>query len=252
MLQDAFRRLGLGRDPDDVALVRQSLEHLPAHHYVQRYRESAPDLAHDSGIADTFLHPQDRAFTVPEVLGLVAGSGLEFQGWLDNSLYYPAARVPPRSPLRARIEALPIEEQWAVVEHLDPTNACHYFVARRRGEAPAAIDFSGPDWLGYSPVVHPALTIVADPPDGGLGQATLRRGWSTWSVTSAEAALLRAANGTRTIERLVEHPALAAHDLAIRIMFAQRFFQRMWERGHVFMRVPSAPANNSEDCLERP
>src|SRR3712207_5067992 len=110
LLQDVFRRLGLQQCPEDVSLVREMLEQLPRHHYFHWYREVAPDLAQDAGIVDTFLDPQDRAYTVPEVLGFVRRCGLAFQGWPDNSLYYPAGTIPPRSPLRLRTEALPAEE----------------------------------------------------------------------------------------------------------------------------------------------
>ncbi len=241
LLQDAFRRLGLQQRPEDASLVREALKQLPQHHYFHWYREVAPDLGYDSGIVDTFLHPQDRAYTVPEVLGFVRRCGLAFQGWLDNSLYYPAGAITPRSPLRLRTEALPVEEQWAVVDNLSLLNACHFFIACHPGRVGRTkLDFQGGDWLGYVPLRHPFLKVVEDPSVEPARNGTLRRGSAKLPFTAAEAVLLDQADGARSIEEILADPRLNQHSFGARAAFAQRVFRRMWELGHVFMTKPAA------------
>ncbi|MEJ0070813.1 MAG: class I SAM-dependent methyltransferase [Pseudomonadota bacterium] len=104
MLQELFRRLGLGQTEADVALVRQTLTNLQQDHLVRNYMRAVEDLGHDAGLVDTFLHASDRAFTVEQCLELVDQAGLRFQGWQENFYYHPNGQMPGDSPLFARLE----------------------------------------------------------------------------------------------------------------------------------------------------
>ena len=72
MLQDALRRMGIEQTAEGVAKVRRIIAELPGRHYVQDYIGAAEELKADAAIVDTFLHPQDRAFTIPQIFQLVA------------------------------------------------------------------------------------------------------------------------------------------------------------------------------------
>jgi hypothetical protein len=43
--------------------------------------------AKSTDAADTYLHPQDRAYTVPEVFHLARGAGLRITGFMDKAMY---------------------------------------------------------------------------------------------------------------------------------------------------------------------
>ena len=88
MLQDVFRRLGLQPDNDGIGKVRSVLAELPQNHCAQPYIQLAKELEHDTALVDTFLHPQDRAYTVPQVFDLLKSTDLEFQNWLDSAEYW--------------------------------------------------------------------------------------------------------------------------------------------------------------------
>jgi SAM-dependent methyltransferase len=242
LMQDVFRRLGLRQAPEDIGLIREVIEALPPYHYIHLYRQVAPDLAHDSGIVDTFLHPQDRAYTVPEVLDLLRRAGLAFQAWHDNLGYHPAGCIPRGSALRERVEALPVEEQWAIVENLTLLMGCHYFIACHPGRAArTAIDFGDEAWLDHVPVRHPFLTVLEEPvPPDRRGRA--RRGRLEWPFTADEAVLVGEADGVRRIREILAHPHFAPHAEADRTAFARRVYRRWWELGHLFMRRPGALA----------
>ena len=45
----------------------------------QPYIQLAKELDTDTRLVDTFLHPQDRAYTVPQVFDLLNSTDLEFQ-----------------------------------------------------------------------------------------------------------------------------------------------------------------------------
>jgi SAM-dependent methyltransferase len=240
MLQDVFRRLGLQQGPEDIAVVRDTVEQLPPYHYFNWYSAVAPDLDYEAGIVDTLLHPQDRAYTVPEVLEFVRCSGLTFQGWLDNMLYYPVSTIRPKSLLRRRIEALSPEEQWAVVDSLNLRTGTHFFIAchpERAGRA--KLEFSGDEWLSYVPVRHPFLKVLEEPRIEPAQNGRLGRVGTELPFNAAEALLIQGADGTRSIKEIIADPRLVLHSPEARTAFAQRVFKRMWELGHVFMTKPA-------------
>src|SRR6476469_9650497 len=110
MLQDAFRRMGIAQSPDGVASVRQILGELPSRHYAQDYIRASEELKDDAAIVDTFLHPQDRAYTVPQVLELVDGAGLTLQNWIDNLPYWRNGAWAADSAIAAAVDSLPPRE----------------------------------------------------------------------------------------------------------------------------------------------
>ena len=57
------------------------------------------------------LHPQDRAYAVPEIMAFVEAAGLIFFGWNDNA-HYCADRFLSGEMLE-KVLALPAVEQWA-------------------------------------------------------------------------------------------------------------------------------------------
>jgi SAM-dependent methyltransferase len=81
LLQDVFRRLGLRQNGKDIRLARDLVGFLPEHHYFHWFKrmDTTNEFANDAAFVDLLLHPRDRAYSVPEVLDLISGSGLAFQ-----------------------------------------------------------------------------------------------------------------------------------------------------------------------------
>ena len=67
------------------------------------------------------LHPQDRAYSVPEIMEFVAAAGLIFFGWSDNALYCADRFL--SGEMLERVLALPAAEQWAVIDNLAVLNS---------------------------------------------------------------------------------------------------------------------------------
>lgn len=223
LLQDAFRRMGLSQTPEDVAFVREMLDTLPPNHPVQWYRSCAPDLGYDAGIVDTFLHPQDRAYNVPQVLAWVESVGLGFQSWMENALYEPHAHLAPA--LVARLEGLPDSERWAIVESLLGAAMRHSFVLRHPDRV-HRLSFEGDDFLAYRPRAYPDAAL------GTLeGRQVIVRGQAAFLVNEAEAAAFSWSDGLRTIASMEADPAFAAFDTDMRRAFFRGHFQRMWRLG---------------------
>jgi SAM-dependent methyltransferase len=223
LLQDAFRRMGVSQTPEDVAFVRGVLDTLAVDHPVQRYRQAAPDLGYDAGLVDTFLHPQDRAYTVPEVLDWVEGAGLGFQSWMANALYEPDAYLAPS--VADRVAGLPDAERWAAVESLLGMAASHTFVLRHPGHV-HHVSFENDDFLAYRPRLFPDTRFQEHE-----GQHVAIRNIGTFPINGWEAMACGWSDGARTIASMEADPALAAFDQDTRRAFLRAHFRRMWRLG---------------------
>ena len=60
-----------------------------------------------AALADALLHPQDRAYSVPQLFELLEGAGLTFGRWVWQAPYDPRCGVMARIPQAARLAALP-------------------------------------------------------------------------------------------------------------------------------------------------
>jgi SAM-dependent methyltransferase len=225
MLQDAFRRIGIEQSPDGVAKVRQVLKELPARHYAQDYIRAADELKEDAAIVDTFLHPQDRAYTVPQLLELVEGARLEFQGWVDNFPYWRNGSWGPDSAIAAVVDPLPPREHWATVEMLALSAGMHMFTVRHAGDA-VQVDFERDDWRQFIPHWAPGLSRK--------GPGFFRRGPYQLKCSELEQFVIDGADGVRTMGDIIGVPALEE----VPVEFGRRYFEHLWKLGHVMIGLP--------------
>ncbi len=247
MVQDALRRLRVPQTTEGVTFARHLLEQLPDHHYVRWYLSGAAELKHDAALVDTFLHPQDRAYTVPQLLEFLARNGLALQGWIDNGNYFPDAALAGFEPeIRDAVAALPESEQWAVVEMLTLWVGMHVCVARPAlaSSHGHAQDFGAGDWDLQVAHWTPGLERLRAPGPGLPAQ--YRRGRNTMDLGAIEAALLDAADGTRTLRELLAMPLLAQIPPAERTLRGRRFFERLWRMGHLMFSHPGPTARTGD------
>jgi SAM-dependent methyltransferase len=248
MLQEAFRLIGLKQDAAAVHLVRHTLEHIvPPWHHVQSYAKRDRDQAFDAGLVDTYLHARERAYTVADVLQLIEESHLKFQGWLDNLDYSIAYRIRnPNDPLRQKIEALPLIDQWRCVELLGQALARQFVLVchRDRPESDYAINFDGDEWLDYVPSLRTGLESIsyesAEPNAGSAPTslvATTRYGHRT-EFSAFESGLFARIDGKRTILEILDEEGLDASNALQRVRDAREFFQRMADLDHFLYQIP--------------
>jgi SAM-dependent methyltransferase len=230
MLQDAFRRMDIRQTPAGVAQVRQIIRELPKRHYANDYIAAADELKHDAAIVDTFLHPQDRAYTVPELLELVEGAGLVFQNWVDNFPYWRNGAWGPDSAIAAATDPLPPREHWAAVEMLRQSAGLHAFTVRPPGFDVATVDFDECEWREFVPHPAPGLSRV--------GHGHFQRGNYELRCSELEQFVLDGADGGRTIREIIDVPALDAIPREERDEFARRYFEHLWKLGHVMIALP--------------
>jgi len=238
MMQEVFRLAKLEQDEHGVNVVKQTIAALPAWHHVKSYASLAPDLGYDAGFVDTFLHRQDRAYTVPQVLAFARENGLKFQSWLDNAKYSIAEALPPGHPLRDAALALPKEDQWHLVELLTQSLGCHRFLLCHPDRPPShyTLDFSvGAEpavWLEYIPRIRFPTEILEQANLNSGAPARLGRDGHDFELSVFEAQMFDQVDGRKTIRAIVEAQPWLQNDPSQRLQLAHAFFARMADFDH--------------------
>jgi SAM-dependent methyltransferase len=208
-MQDLMRLVN--RDEPDlraqVANFKDSLRALSPSHLMLRGR--SPEVigsmvGDDANIVDTFLHAQDRAYTVPELYRFVEGAGLSIVNFTNFfrtlRLEYEPEVYFGGAPLNTRLSARATPERQAIGELLHGHMYVHGLYAARPGRAAAS--FLDPDMVPFfltGAAAEAAQQLVAQ----GAGEVPLssRRPFSLAPSTSALACLSRV-NSVRTLAEI--------------------------------------------------
>jgi hypothetical protein len=186
-------------------------------------------MSFDAAVVDTFLHRQDQAFSVHELLELVETNGLMFQSWLDSGEYgknFPGADL-----------NISERQRWSVVENLSIAIPTHHFIVCQPERYPnLQISFEGDQWLGYYPLPHPTSRPSI------LEKEKICRssvsGSTEYSLSSAEAVLFAEANGQRAISKILQNGDLAKMQVQERIWFARTLRANEATGEHVLLQGP--------------
>ncbi|MCH2394439.1 class I SAM-dependent methyltransferase [Oceanibaculum sp.] len=143
-LQAALRQLA-GDLPlkEQVALAKKLLPALPVTNGFRNNRFLGDHRRGDAELVDLLLHRQDRAYTVPQLAGLVAGAGLRIASFIEPLRYDPSLYL--TDPVLAkRAASLPAPDQAALAERLAGNMKLHIaYLSRESGTvaqpAPEAI-----------------------------------------------------------------------------------------------------------------
>jgi len=169
MVQEFCRRLGVAATDEGIRELAATLGALPPGHPLTTLLREAPDFRQPAALADALLHPQDRAYSVPQLYDLVAGAELTFGRWLWQAPYSALCGVLARIPHAARLADLPLPEQHAAAELFRGTMLRHSVVVYRDDgvRAPRQPSFADDAWQRYVPIRMPNTISVEEnlPPD---------------------------------------------------------------------------------------
>ncbi|MGO9383537.1 MAG: class I SAM-dependent methyltransferase [Mycobacterium sp.] len=227
LLQSIFRDMGLRQDEASLQIVKDAISLLPVEHPLQTYFRAEGDweLQYDAAVVDTFLHGRDRSYDVDDCLDLVTSAGLEFQGWLINSPYYPHDWFSPGTEPYRVLSDLSERKLWSVMERLHIFGACHFFMAcgPERPKESYTIDFSTPAFLDYVPMMRLQC---------GLNGTDVVKPGGRMGLNSAQLPFVQHVDGRRTIREIAESVAqsgesarASAADLE---QFGRKLFQSLW------------------------
>ena len=118
--QRALTLLNVGTEAEGLRLGRELFETLPEQNRLRRHHEQrwAVDCAPDANFADMYLHPQETSYNLERLLRFAGSAGLHFAGFSNPEVWDPGRLL--SGELLERAKALPAQQQWALVEELDP------------------------------------------------------------------------------------------------------------------------------------
>ncbi len=232
MLQEFCRRIGTRATDDGIEELIAALGALPPGHPLENLLREAPDFRQRAALADALLHPQDRAYSVAQLVDFIARGGLTFGRWVKQAPYSPRCGVMAQIPQASRMAHLPLAEQYAAAELFRGTMVRHSMIVYRdeRYAANQVISFEGDAWLGYVPIrISETICVQERLPPGAAGvlinrSHTYRDLFMT--ISAIEKRWFDAMDGKRTISDLLETTPPSSKG-PVR-MEARTFFERLW------------------------
>ncbi len=226
MLQEFCRRLDIQATDEEIRHLIAALTVLPRGHPLENLLRLAPDFRQEAALADALLHPQDRAYSVPQVFDFIQRSGMTFGRWARQAAYVPRCGALERIPQAARLRQLSPAEQYAAVELFRGTMIRHSAIVYRSDSQVNSqpIHFTTDAWLAYVPIRAQDTVCVQEnlPPEAA---AVLINRTHTYTdlvlpINTQEKQLFDAIDGHHTIGEIIPQGG----DLQA----ARALFQRLW------------------------
>jgi SAM-dependent methyltransferase len=235
MLQDYCRRLGIEAGAEAIRDLAATLQALPAAHPLAPLLRNAPDFASEAGLADALLNPNDRAYSVPQLMEFLQGAGMTFGRWLRQAPYLAACGAPALTPHARRLTELPDAAQYAAMELLRGTMVRHSAIVYRSDSYRHAVDFEGDRWQRYVPIRLPNTVVVRDRLPTGAA-VLINRDHSDndlyLPIDALQERILEGIDGRRQIAQMGR--AMADRDAA------RTFFRRLWQWDQVIFDTSAA------------
>jgi 2-polyprenyl-3-methyl-5-hydroxy-6-metoxy-1,4-benzoquinol methylase len=230
MMQNYCRLLGVGASEEELRDLGTTIGALPSDHPIAGVSRRAKDFRNPDALTDMLLHPQDRAYTVPELYAWLERCGLSFGRWHEQAPYLPQCGAMAGMPHAARLGSLSPRLQHGAVELLRGTMVTHNFIAYRDdrvGES-QPIAFDGDAWPGYVPLRLPWTLCVRDRVPPGSVAVLINRAHIypdlALPVDAAQERVFAAIDGNRSIDQILRIAAEAGDEED-----ARRFFKQLWQ-----------------------
>ncbi len=233
LLQNFCRQIGIRATDAEIRDLIVALEELPPGHPLEKLLRDAPDFQHAAAVADALLHPQDRAYSVPQFFDFINRGKLTFGRWVKQAPYTPQCGAVARIPQAPRMMQLGRAEQYAAIELFRGTMVTHSaIVYRNDNPEPQDVSFAGAVWPGYVPVRMSDTKCIQERLPPGAAAVLLYPGHTftdlVLPIDATELALLNGIDGKRSIGDIVEERLPSAGSHASRLDIARRFFERLW------------------------
>lgn len=232
MLQEFCRRMGIEATDGEIRDLISALGMLPPGHPLENLLRQAPDFRHEAALADALLHPQDRAYSVTQLLDFVEKGGLTFGRWIKQAPYSAHCGVIASLPQVDRLARLSPAEQYAAVELFRGTMIRHSFVAYT-DDCPVAsqISFDGDAWPDYVPIRMPETISVQERLPPGAAAVLINQSHTYRDlflpIGPTEKLLFDAIDGNRSIREIREETLLHSKR-SVDLEMTRAFFERLW------------------------
>jgi len=207
LFQEYCRRLGVGTSPTELADLVATLREIPLGHPLSRLLRETKDFFDDDALADALCNPRDVAYSVPELLDLLTGTGLRFGRWQRQAAYLPDCGAIAETPHADRIAEMSPREQYAMMELFRGTMTRHTAIAYDSDDSTSGtLDFTDHNVGHWVPVpVTTAIAVEERLPEGAAAALINRAHTETDLVLFAnrrEHELFRSIDGKHTIADL--------------------------------------------------
>jgi 2-polyprenyl-3-methyl-5-hydroxy-6-metoxy-1,4-benzoquinol methylase len=230
MMQKYCRLLGIRVSLQELRDLGATIGALSADHPISGVARQARDFRNPDALADALLHPQDRAYTVPQLYSWLKRCGLSFGRWFEQAPYLPQCGAMAGMPHAARLASLAPPLQHAAVELLRGTMTRHNLVAYRddRHGASQPITFEGDAWRDYVPLRLPWTLCIRERLPPGSVAVLINRAHTypdlALPIDAAQEQIFTAIDGRRSIDEILQDAAGAGGDEQ-----ARRFIEQLWE-----------------------
>jgi 2-polyprenyl-3-methyl-5-hydroxy-6-metoxy-1,4-benzoquinol methylase len=232
MLQAYCQLLEISPSHQDLQDLSTTLNCLPKDHPLTHLLRKGKDFRHPEALADVLLHPNDRAYRVPQIYEWLEKCGMSFGRWIEQAPYLAQCGVVAKTPHAARLASLPYPLQHAAVELFRGTMVTHSFTAYRndRLSASSPITFTGNRWREYVPITLPWTLCVREnlPADSVAVLINPAHRFTDLflPINSLEDKLLGAVDGKRTLAEILDFVAVDCNNGRRE---APEFFERLWQ-----------------------
>jgi len=233
MLQEFCRRIGIHASDGEIRDLVAALGALPPGHPLEILLREAPDFRHEAALADALLHPQDRAYSVPQLFDFIDKAGLTFGRWIKQAPYSVHCGVIAKIPQAARMARLSPAEQYAAIELFRGTMVRHSIVVYPNEGATRSrqISFSGNAWLDYVPIRMSDTICVQDRLPPGAAAVLINQTHTCRDlflpIGPTEKRWFEAIDGKSSIRELTKK-TLPASQRSTNLDLARTFFELLW------------------------
>ena len=233
MMQAYCQLLDITADDTELEQLQQVIGSCPADHPIQPLVRRSKDVGYAAGLADMFLHPCERGYSVPQIYEWLAGAGMSMCRWFYQAPYWPQGCPLGHTAHAERLASLPAETQHAAVELFRGHLHKHEFICCRddRPNESYEIDLEGDDWRRLVPLPFCGATVKGNGLPDGVSMHVVQSGHQ-YPVTAAmldenQARLYDAMNGRRTIGEVAAASDIEGDADALE-EYAQRIFRLFW------------------------
>jgi len=249
MLQKFCKRIGISAGDQEIRNLVDALNVLSPGHPLQNLLREAPDFRHEAALADALMHPQDRAYSVPELFDFLERAGMTFGRWIRQASYSAQCGVTARIPQTSLMAQLSLAEQYAAVELFRGTMVRHSVVAYRNDNPDGAeqVSFGGDVWLGYVPIRMPDTICIEERLPPGAAAVLINRGHTYkdlyMAIDKTEKRLFDCIDSKRSILDIMGE-TFPSHERS-RFDRARTFFERLFLHDQVVFDTSHKSAPNT-------
>jgi SAM-dependent methyltransferase len=230
MLQEFIRRVGFRVPDGNLDDLLAALKALPPDHPLTGLLQTAPDFHSEAALADALLHPQDRAYSVPQLFAFLEANGMMFGRWIRQAPYRLQPGLMSRLPHAFRTAPISAADQYAAAELFRGNMTRHSAVVYRDDHPDIpVIGFADSNWPDYIPIRIPDTLTVREQLPPGIAAILINRAHAQPDIClplrARELRLLEAVDGRRTIGEL------AAGDAEPDVL--RTLFERLWMHDQV-------------------